>query len=153
MWLSFALLCITLVPSPEGSGLHCHCSDSTYFFLSLELLPLLYLSIDRDLLETTFLISLTLPHTLLVLEGATASSSSPQLSPSSLMLHFFFALLSDACLFSLLLLSFDSALSLALSPSTTHTSRTAAAVVIIKVIPPSCSSLSFLLLLFISLLF
>ena len=49
------------------------------FLLSLDILPLLYLAIARDLLDPTLTLSLPLPlpYTLLLLKGVTASSSSP----------------------------------------------------------------------------
>ena len=54
------------------------------FLILLEFSPLLDLAISWDLLEPTLslLSPLTLPHPLLPLEGTTASSSSPPLSPS-----------------------------------------------------------------------
>ena len=68
------------------------------------------------------------------------------------MFRFLFDLLYAAYLFSLFPLSFDLFLSLALSPSTMHTSCKSTAMVIIKVVPPYCSYLSLPLFLFIRLL-
>ena len=89
------------------------------FLLSLELSPLLDLTISRYILEQNLSLSLPLPlmRPLLPLERATASSSSPPpQSPAWIPFRGFFAQSACACLFSLLLLSSTPALSLSPEP-------------------------------------
>ena len=123
----------------------------------MEILPLFDLSIVWDLSETTLLLLLPimLPRPLLPLEGAAESYPPPLppgIYPSLFMFWFLFSLLDAAWLFYLLLLSYSLYLYLDLYLLTTHTSHIVAAAEIIKVDPPSWSSLSSPIFLFISLL-